>query len=81
MSWLIKAGVAFLAALFDKWLGRLKRDREMRQEGRDEVIQEAHNAADDRKARARDIQDDWHDLDPDERERLRIERGHYRADD
>jgi len=49
-----------------------------RLKGRQDVIDEAHLEADERKADAKAIDDNWRGLSTDERERVRESEKHYR---
>jgi hypothetical protein len=70
MRW-IRVVVAFIASL-------LKRLRTAKEAGRTETILEAHREADQRVLEAQAMAEDFRNLDPDARERVRIEHGHYR---
>lgn len=78
MDWLGRIIVAVVKAFIASITKRLQRDEEKKQEGREEVIENAHQEADDRKAQAQQMDDEWAGLTPDDRERLRNERGVYR---
>ena len=78
MDWLGKLIVAVVKGAIASFLARLHRDKELKQEGREEVIENAHREADDRKDAADQLEKDFAALTPDERERLRLERDIYR---
>lgn len=65
----------FIARLFTYFV---KAVADAREKGRQDVIKEAHHEADQRKKQAEAIDQDWRDLNADQRERLRDQHGHYR---
>lgn len=68
----------WLKALLALVRGFLKRLRTAKEAGRIETIVEAHREADYRVREAQAIRDEWDGYSADERERVRLEHGHYR---